>query len=206
ISALMFFAIWLLLTRTRIGLVIQAALTHREMVGALGHNVPRVFTIVFVGGSALAGLAGVIGGNYLVTEPAMAFAMGPIVFVVVVFGALVVPWLFFDWTTGRHSGFVVAMLSQMGMMIIFALSYNMQMGQAGLLSFGHAVFFGLGGYCTAHALNTIKARGLWLPVEAVPLIGGLGGLGFAIALGYVATKQRATAFAMITLGIDELIT
>src|SRR5438094_101702 len=120
--------------------------------------------------------------------------------------ALVVPWLFFDWATGRHSGFVVAMLSQMGMMIIFALSYNMQMGQAGLLSFGHAVFFGLGGYCTAHALNTIKARGLWLPVEAVPLIGGLGGLGFAIALGYVATKQRATAFAMITLGIDELIT
>ena len=88
ISALMFFAIWLLLTRTRIGLVIQAALTHREMVGALGHNVPRVFTIVFVGGSALAGLAGVIGGNYLVTEPAMAFAMGPIVFVVVVFGGL----------------------------------------------------------------------------------------------------------------------
>src|SRR5204862_6858351 len=88
ISAFMFFAIWLLLTRTRIGLVIQAALTHPEMVGALVHNVPRVFTIVFVGGSALAGLAGVIGGNYLVTEPAMAFAMGPIVFVVVVFGGL----------------------------------------------------------------------------------------------------------------------
>jgi branched-chain amino acid transport system permease protein len=88
ISALMFCAIWLLLTRTRIGLVIQAALTHPEMVGALGHNVPRVFTIVFAGGSALAGLAGVIGGNYLVTEPSMAFAMGPIVFVVVVFGGL----------------------------------------------------------------------------------------------------------------------
>jgi branched-chain amino acid transport system permease protein len=88
ISALMFVAIWLLLTRTRIGLVIQAALTHPEMVGALGHNVPRVFTIVFAGGSALAGLAGVIGGNYLVTEPAMAITMGPIVFVVVVFGGL----------------------------------------------------------------------------------------------------------------------
>jgi branched-chain amino acid transport system permease protein len=88
ISALMFCAIWLLLTRTRIGLVIQAALTRPEMVGALGHNVPRVFTIVFAGGSALAGLAGVIGGNYLVTEPSMAFAMGPIVFVVVVFGGL----------------------------------------------------------------------------------------------------------------------
>ena len=88
ISALMFVAIWLLLTRTRIGLVIQAALTHPEMVGALGHDVPRVFTIVFAGGSALAGLAGVIGGNYLVTEPSMAVTMGPIVFVVVVFGGL----------------------------------------------------------------------------------------------------------------------
>jgi branched-chain amino acid transport system permease protein len=88
ISALMFVAIWLVLTRTRIGLIIQASLTHPEMVGALGHNVPRVFTTVFAGGSALAGLAGVIGGNYLVTEPAMAFSMGPIVFVVVVFGGL----------------------------------------------------------------------------------------------------------------------
>jgi len=88
VSALMFLAIWLMLTRTRMGLVIQAALTHPEMVGALGHNVPRVFTTVFAGGCALAGLAGVIGGNYLVTEPSMAFTMGPIVFVVVVFGGL----------------------------------------------------------------------------------------------------------------------
>jgi branched-chain amino acid transport system permease protein len=88
ISTLMFLAIWLVITRTRIGLIIQASLTHPEMVGALGHNVPRVFTTVFAGGSALAGLAGVIGGNYLVTEPAMAFTMGPIVFVVVVFGGL----------------------------------------------------------------------------------------------------------------------
>jgi len=88
ISALMFGAIWLGLTRTRIGLIIQAALTHPEMVGALGHNVPRVFTTVFASGTALAGLAGVIGGNYQVTEPAMAFTMGPIVFVVVVVGGL----------------------------------------------------------------------------------------------------------------------
>lgn len=88
ISLLMFAMIWLMLTRTRMGLVIQAALTHPEMAGALGHNVPRVFTTVFAGGCALAGLAGVIGGNYLVTEPSMAFTMGPIVFVVVVFGGL----------------------------------------------------------------------------------------------------------------------
>jgi branched-chain amino acid transport system permease protein len=77
-----------LLTRTRIGLIIQAALTHPDMAGALGHNVPRVFTMVFAAGTALAGLAGVIGGNYRVTEPGMAFSMGPIVFVVVVFGGL----------------------------------------------------------------------------------------------------------------------
>ena len=69
ISALMFGAIWLGLTRTRIGLVIQAALTHPDMACALGHNVPRIFTLVFAAGTALAGLAGVIGGNYQVTEP-----------------------------------------------------------------------------------------------------------------------------------------
>ena len=120
--------------------------------------------------------------------------------------ALVLPWLFYDWSRARHSGFVVAMLSQMSMMAIFALSYNMQMGQAGLLSFGHAVFFGLGGYCTAHVLNAVKDGTFWLPTELVPLAGGLGGLAFAMVFGYVATKQRATAFAMITLGIGELVT
>lgn len=88
IAAGMLLAIWLMLTRTRIGLIIQASLTHPAMVSALGHNVPRVFTIVFAGGCALAGLAGVIGGNYQVTEPSMAAALGPIVFVVVVLGGL----------------------------------------------------------------------------------------------------------------------
>jgi len=88
ISVLMFVAIWLGLTRTRIGMVIQAALTHPEMASSLGHNVPRIFTLVFASGAALAGLAGVIGGNYFVTEPSMAYTMGPIVFVVVVFGGL----------------------------------------------------------------------------------------------------------------------
>ena len=88
VSAAMFASIWLLLTRTRLGLVIQASLSYPDMVASLGHNVPRVFTTVFAGGAALAGLAGVIGGNYLVTEPGMAFSMGPIVFVVVVFGGL----------------------------------------------------------------------------------------------------------------------
>ena len=88
LALLMLFAVWLLLTRTRIGLVIQAALTHPETVEALGHNVPRVFMLVFGGGAALAALAGVIGGNTYVTEPAMAGAVGSIVFVVVVVGGM----------------------------------------------------------------------------------------------------------------------
>jgi len=83
-----FGALGLLLTRTRIGLVIQAALTHPEMVEALGHNVPRVFMLVFGGGCALAGLAGVLGGNAFVTEPGMALSVGGIVFVVVVVGGM----------------------------------------------------------------------------------------------------------------------
>lgn len=88
VALLMLVAVWLLLTRTRIGLVIQAALKKPEMVEALGHNVPRVFMLVFGGGCALAGLAGVIGGNTYVTEPSMAMSVGSIIFVVVVVGGL----------------------------------------------------------------------------------------------------------------------
>ena len=88
VALAMLVALWLLLTRSRVGLVIQAALTHPHMVEALGHNVPRVFMLVFGGGCALAGLAGVIGGNAFVTEPGMAAAVGGIIFVVVVVGGM----------------------------------------------------------------------------------------------------------------------
>ena len=88
VALLMLLSVWRLLTRTRIGLVIQAALKYPEMVEALGHNVPRVFMLVFGGGAALAGLAGVIGGNTYVTEPAMAASVGSIIFVVVVVGGM----------------------------------------------------------------------------------------------------------------------
>ena len=88
VALVMLISTWLLLTRTRIGLVIQASLTHPETVEAMGHNVPRVFMLVFGGGAALAGLAGVIGGNAYVTEPAMASAVGSIIFVVVVVGGM----------------------------------------------------------------------------------------------------------------------
>jgi len=88
VALVMLASVWLLLTRTRIGLVIQAALKNPEMVEALGHNVPRVFMLVFGGGAALAELAGVIGGNTYITEPAMAASVGSIIFVVVVVGGM----------------------------------------------------------------------------------------------------------------------
>jgi len=88
VSIAMLVSLWLVLTRTRIGLVIQAALTHPDMAQALGHNVPRVFMLVFGGGCLLAGLAGVIGGNAFITDPSMAMAVGPIIFVVTVVGGM----------------------------------------------------------------------------------------------------------------------
>ncbi|MBI5896470.1 MAG: branched-chain amino acid ABC transporter permease, partial [Desulfobacterales bacterium] len=88
ISVGIFVVLYMVLTRSRIGLIIQAALTHPQGVSALGHHVPMVFMLVFGGGSALAGIAGVIGGIFLITEPAMAAMLGPIVFVVIVVGGM----------------------------------------------------------------------------------------------------------------------
>lgn len=81
-------SLWWVLTRTRAGLIIQAALTHPETVETLGHNVPRIFMLVFAMGTGLAGLAGVIGGFTFITEPAMAATVGSVVFVVVVVGGM----------------------------------------------------------------------------------------------------------------------
>jgi branched-chain amino acid transport system permease protein len=88
VSLVMLAALYFGLTRSRTGLIIQASLTHPQMVESLGHNVPRTFMLVFGGGSALAGLAGVIGGNAFITEPGMAAAVGSIVFVIVVVGGM----------------------------------------------------------------------------------------------------------------------
>ena len=101
--------------------------------------------------------------------------------------------------------FALSMLSQMGIAVIFALSYNMLLGQTGLLSFGHAVYFGLGAFFCAHALNFIGAGKLSLPVTFVPLIGGLAGLVFGLLFGFVTTRRAGTPFAMISLGIAEMV-
>jgi branched-chain amino acid transport system permease protein len=103
------------------------------------------------------------------------------------------------------SGLGITMLSQIGIAIIACLSYNMLLGQGGMLSFGHAVYTGLGTYCAIHALNAASRGDLGIPVSLLPLLGGLGGMGFAVLLGYVTTRKSGTAFAMITLGVAELV-
>ena len=103
------------------------------------------------------------------------------------------------------SRFAIALLSQMGIAIIFALSYNMLLGQSGMLSFGHAVYSGLGAFIAVHVLNGVGAGKVWLPVSLLPLVGGLGGALFGVLFGYVTTKKAGTTFAMITLGIGEMV-
>ncbi len=97
------------------------------------------------------------------------------------------------------------LLSQMGIAIIACLAYNILLGQGGMLSFGHAVYSGLGGFLAIHTLNKVGDGSLHLPVSLVPLAGGLAGLVFAALLGFVTTRKSGTTFAMITLGIGELV-
>ena len=97
------------------------------------------------------------------------------------------------------------MLSQIGIAIIACLSYNILLGQGGMLSFGHAVYTGLGAFLAIHALNAASAGTLAIPVSLIPLVGGLAGLVVAALLGYVTTRKSGTTFAMITLGVGELV-
>lgn len=99
----------------------------------------------------------------------------------------------------------IPVLNQMGIAVIFALSYNVLLGQGGMLSFGHAVYYGLGGFIAAHALNAAGREALFLPVPLVPLVGGLGGLLFAALFGTFSTVRAGTVFAMISLGIAEMM-
>ena len=105
------------------------------------------------------------------------------------------------WT----SSLSLTMLTQVGIAIIGCLAFNMLLGQGGMLSFGHAVYSGLGSYLAIHTLNLVSEGRLGLPVSLVPLVGGLGGMAFAVLLGFVTTKKAGTPFAMITLGVGELV-
>ena len=101
------------------------------------------------------------------------------------------------------SGFGLSLLCRMGIAIVFALSFNMLLGQGGMLDFGHAVFLGFGGFAAMHAMRAAGA-GYWVPAPVLPLVGAAGGLVVALLAGAVATKRGETAFAMITLGLAEL--
>jgi branched-chain amino acid transport system permease protein len=103
------------------------------------------------------------------------------------------------------SGLSITMLAQMGIGIIACLSFNMLLGQGGMLSFGHAVYTGLGSYVAIHALNMASGGSLPIPVSLIPIVGGLAGVFFAVLFGYVTTKKAGTPFAMITLGMAELV-
>ncbi|MDB5954453.1 branched-chain amino acid ABC transporter permease [Ramlibacter sp.] len=111
---------------------------------------------------------------------------------------LVAPLLF-------NTSLAHTMLSQMGIAIIVCLSYNMLLGQGGMLSFGHAVYSGMGAFLAIHALNLVGKAGWPIPVSLIPIVGGLAAMLVAVVLGYVTTKKAATPFAMITLGIGELV-
>ena len=105
------------------------------------------------------------------------------------------------------SSFALTLFCKMGVLIIFSVAYNMLLGQTGLLSFGHAIYFGLAGYASIHFLKGINTEQLpYIPLVVLPIIGAIVGLLLGIAIGYLTTKRLGTAFAMITLGFCELIT
>jgi branched-chain amino acid transport system permease protein len=111
---------------------------------------------------------------------------------------LIMPYVF-------PSGASITTMCLMGIMIVFALSYNMLLGQTGMLSFGHAVYYGLAAFVTAHTINWAVKSGVPLPLPLIPIAGAIGGLIFGIVFGSVSTKRGGTAFAMISLGLAELV-
>lgn len=108
------------------------------------------------------------------------------------------------YVPGLASDFGRSLLTQMGIAAVFALSYNVLFGQTGLLSFGHAVYFGLGGYAAVHLMRAIN-QGLPLPMPFVPVAGALAGLLFGAVFGALTTRRAGTIFALISLGVGELV-
>ena len=105
------------------------------------------------------------------------------------------------------SGFSISLMGLMGIMIIFALAYNMLLGQGGMLSFGHAVYFGLAGYFTIYFINLMSEGTIgYFPVSLLPLFGGVVGLFFGVLIGFVSTRRAGTIFALISLGFVEMMT
>jgi len=111
---------------------------------------------------------------------------------------LLMPFIF-------QSNSAITIMNQMAITIIFALAYNMLLGQAGMLSFGHAVYMGVGGFMCMHIMNYVEDFSIPLPLPVLPLFGGLFGMGLATIIGSFSTRKAGTVFAMISLGVGELI-
>ncbi|WP_315754898.1 MULTISPECIES: branched-chain amino acid ABC transporter permease [unclassified Bradyrhizobium] len=142
--------------------------------------------------------AAVTSASHLAAKPAGSRLRFYAIWLIGVAVLIVLPLLF-------NSGGSLTSFNLIGIAIVFALSYNVLLGQTGLLSFGHAVHYGLGGFAACHMMNAVVAHGWPIPLPFIPLFGGLGGLAFAIILGWVMTKRAGTVFAMISLGIGELV-
>jgi len=108
------------------------------------------------------------------------------------------PWIF-------NAPFEQSVLTQIAIAMVACLSYNMLWGQGGMLSFGHAVYTGLGAYMAMHVLQGLGSGGWGVPVSLIPLVGGVCGMGLAVVMGYVSTRKSGTTLAMITLGLGELV-
>jgi len=136
--------------------------------------------------------AGLRSANSLISLPHLAPWLFAILFL------LFLPVIF-------NSGSALTIMNQMAITIVFALAYNMLLGQGGMLSFGHAVYMGLGGFFCVHLMNMVEFDGLWLPLPLLPFFGGIFGLIFAVIIGSFSTRRAGTVFAMISLGVGELI-
>lgn len=127
---------------------------------------------------------------------ALSLSWGP--WIVAALLLLVLPFIF----ENRSS---ITIMNQMWITVIFALAYNMLLGQGGMLSFGHAVYMGIGGFFCMHIMNYVEDFGVAFPLPLLPLFGGLFGMGFAMIIGSFSTVGAGTRFAMISLGVGELV-
>ena len=295
VALAMFAALYLLLTRTRVGIVVRAATYRPTTVEALGHNLPLVYMGVFAGGSALAGLAGAVAGAFYPTGPSMAVDFGTLVFVVVVIGGLgsvvgalvasLMIGLFISFSVGLNcvdrrparpgraravgararralhpaaldrrqqhavhahvarpahppgrpdggppviktrtivllaglAGHALLILplflspnllnAAIKMMIaaLFALAFTLAMGQAGMLSFGHAAYYGLGAFAALHLMRAVEQKLFGFPTPLIPLAGALVGFVFGLVFGWFATQRTGVYFSMVTLALAELL-
>ena len=124
--------------------------------------------------------------------------------------ASVLPWLLaalllLALPTVFPSNSALTIMNQMAITIVFALAYNMLLGQGGMLSFGHAVYMGVGGFMCVHIMNYVEVNEAPVPLPLLPIFGGLFGLGLASIVGSFSTRKAGTVFAMISLGVGELI-